>query len=92
MEIAKAEGEWKKSTRKEFLKTLEFQQLQLCKNVSVLEPFVLPSWEQMVDADQTFLAFLMNNQNQTMATNDPILFDFKAPLELELLLIRDSQM
>lgn len=82
----------KNSVKKEYLKTLEFQQLQICKNVSVLEPYALPLWEQMMDSDQTFLAFLMNNQNQTMATKNPILFDFKAPLELEIMLLRDAQM
>ena len=81
----------KKSARKEYLKMFLFQQLQLCKNVSVLEPYDLPPWEQIMDNDQTFLSFLMNNQNQTMTSGNPILFDFKAPLELEIMLLRDSQ-
>lgn len=94
IDLAKAAGTElnKKSTKKEYLKTFAFQQLQLCKNVSILEPYDLPTWEQMVDSEQTFLSFLMTNQNQTMATNNPILFDFKAPLELEILLLRDAQM
>lgn len=82
----------KNSIKKEYLKQLAFQKLQLCKKVSILEPFTLPSWEQMMDPEQTFLAFLMNNQNQTMATDNPILFDFKAPLELEIVFLKDAQM
>ena len=82
----------KNSTKKEYLKMYEFQQLKLCKNVSVLEPFELPSWEQMMNADQSVISFLMHNQNKTMATNNPILFDFKAPLETEIRLLRDAQM
>ena len=82
----------KNSTKKEYLKKFAFQQMQLCKNVSILEPFALPSWEQMMDSEQTFLAFLMNNQNQTMATDNPLLFDFKAPLEMEIIFVRDAQM
>ena len=94
MEAAKKAGceMVKNSTKKEYLKNFDFQQLQLCKDVSILEPFDVPSLEQMMDADQTFWSFLLNNQNQTMVTENPILFDFKAPLELEIMLLRDSQM
>lgn len=82
----------KNSTKKEYLKKLAFQQLSLCKSVSILEPFAIPTWEQMLDDEQTFLSFLLNNQNQAIAMENPILFDFKAPLELEIMLLRDSQM
>lgn len=82
----------KSSVKKEYLKMFSFHQLKLCKNVSILEPYDIPSWEQMMDSDQTFWSFLMNNQNQTMVTENPMLFDFKAPLELEIRLLRDSQM
>ena len=82
----------KNSTKKEYLKNLEFQQLKLCEKVSVLEPYALPTREQMIDADQSFMSFLMNNQNKTMSTDTPILFDFKAPLELEIMLLKDVQM
>lgn len=94
MELAKQTGTemTKQSMKKEYLKLFAYQQLQLCKDVSALEPFALPSWEQMMDTDQTLWSFLMNNQNQTMATKNPILFDLKAPLELEVRLLRDAQM
>ena len=82
----------KASLKKEYLKKFQFQQLQLCKSVSVLEPYILPTMEQMVDNDQTLLSFLLQQQNQTMTTTDPALFDFKSPLEFELILIRDAQM
>ena len=82
----------KASLKKEYLKKFHFQQLQLCKSVSVLEPYLLPSMEQMMDNEQTLLSFLLQQQNQTMTTTDPTLFDFKSPLELELILIRDAQM
>ena len=81
----------KNSTRKEYLKILEYQQMRLCKNVSALEPFSMPTKDQMVDSDQTFISFLMKNQNQTISTDAPILFDFKAPLEIELMLLKDVQ-
>ena len=82
----------KKSAKKEYLKMFEFQQLKLCKNVSSLEPFAIPTWEQMMDGDQSVISFLLNNQNQSMTMDNPILFDFKAPLEMEIRLMRDAQM
>lgn len=82
----------KASLKKEYLKKFQFQQLQLCKSVSILEPYLLPSMEQMMDNEQTLLSFLLQQQNQTMTTMDPTLFDFKSPLEFELILIRDAQM
>lgn len=81
----------KKSMKKDYLKMLAFQQLQLCKSVSILDPFDLPPWEQVMDPDQTFLSFLLANQHQTLVMDNPILFDFKAPLEMEIMLLRDAQ-
>ena len=94
VDLAKAAGLElnKNSAKKEYLKRVAFQQLKLCKSVSILEPFAIPTWEQMYDDDQTFLSFLLSNQNQAIATENPLLFDFKAPLELEIMLLRDSQM
>ena len=94
MDLAKAAGLElnKNSAKKEYVKRVAFQQLKLCKSVSILEPFAIPTWEQMYDDDQTFLSFLLSNQNQAIATENPLLFDFKAPLELEIMLLRDSQM
>ena len=82
----------KESMKKEYLKKYQFHQLQLCKEVSKLEPYLLPKMEQMMDNDQTLLAFLMQHQNQTMTTSHPALFDLKTPLEFEMILLRDSQM
>ena len=81
----------KHSLRKEYLKKYTFHQMQLCKNVSVLEPCTLPQLDQIMDNDQTILSFLLQQQNQTMMTEDPLLFDFKAPLEFEIILLKDSQ-
>lgn len=81
----------KQSLKKEYLKKYAYYQLQLCKKVSVLEPFTFPQAEQIMDTEQTILSFLLQQQNQTMMTNDPLLFDFKAPLELEIVLLKDSQ-
>ena len=81
----------KQSLKKEYLKKYAFYQLQLCKKVSVLEPFTFPQADQIMDNEQTILSFLLQQQNQTMMTEDPLLFDFKAPLELELVLLKDTQ-
>ena len=81
----------KQSLKKEYLKKYAFHQLQLCKKVSVLEPFIFPQEDQIMDNEQTILSFLLQQQNQTMMTNDPLLFDFKAPLELEIVLLKDTQ-
>ena len=81
----------KQSLRKEYLKKYAFHQIQLCKNVSVLEPCALPQVDQIMDNEQTILSFLLQQQNQTMMTEDPLLFDFKAPLEFEIVLLKDSQ-
>ena len=89
--IINGSGMVKMSAKKEYLKKFEFQQLKLCQQISVLEPFEIPSWDQMADNDQTLLSFLMKQQNQSMMTNDSMLFDFKAPLELEVVFLRDSQ-
>ena len=82
----------KGSVKKEYLKQLEFQQLQFCKEVSVLEPFTLPTLELTMDKDQSFVAFILKQQNRTMWSEHPVLLDFKAPLELEIILLRDAQM
>ena len=80
----------KDSLKKEYLRKYTYQQLKLCQEVSSLEPFILPTCEQLMDNDQTLLSFLLKQQNQTMATENPLIFDFKAPLEFEIMLIKDS--
>ena len=82
----------KESVKKEYLMKLAHYQLQLCQNVSILEPYVIPILEQVMDNNQTILSYLLQQQNQTMTSEDPLLFDFKAPLEFEIILLKDSQM
>ena len=82
----------KDSLKKEFLKKYQFHQLQLCHKVSMLEHHILPTLEQMMDNDQTLLSFIMKQQNQTMTAEDPLIFDFKVPLEFEIILLKDSLM
>ena len=80
----------KESLKKEFLKKYQFHQLQLCQKISILEPHILPTLEQMADNDQTLLSFIMKQQNQTMTAENPLIFDFKVPLEFEIILLKDS--
>ena len=80
----------KESLKKEFLKKYQYHQLQLCQKISTLEPHILPTLEQMMDNDQTLLSFIMKQQNQTMTAEDPLIFDFKVPLEFEIILLKDS--
>ena len=80
----------KETLKKEFLMKFKYKQLMLCKDVSLLEPFSFPDSEQVMDNDQTVLSFLLKQQNRTMTTDNPLLFDFKAPLELEMVLLKDT--
>lgn len=80
----------KETLKKEFLMKFKHKQLLLCKNVSILEPYSFPEMEQMMDNDQTVLSFLLKQQNRTLTTDNPLLFDFKAPLELEMVLLKDT--
>ena len=80
----------KDSLKREYLKKWAFYQLQLCREVSVLEPFLLPSMDHIMDSEQTLLSYLLQQQNQTMTTDNPLLFDFKAPLEFEIVLLNDA--
>lgn len=82
----------KDSVKREYLKKLAFYQLQLCREVSVLEPFILPSMEHVMDSEQTLLSYLLQQQNHTLTSDNPLLFDFKAPLQFEILLLNDAQM
>ena len=82
----------KDSSRKEYLTKFAYYQLQLCQNVSILEPYTVPTLDQMMDNNQTILSYLLRQLNQTMTTEDPLLFDFKAPLEFEIILLKDTQM
>ena len=81
----------KESSKKEFLKMYALQQLHLFKKVSIAEPFILPTLDQMMDNEQSILSFILKQQNQSMTSQNPLLFDFKAPLEFELILVKDSQ-
>ena len=89
--IIKGKDMTKESLKKEYLNQYNHQQLQLCRTVSILEPFIIPELEHMIDMEQTVLSFLLKQQNQTMTTENPVLFDFKAPLEFEIILLQDAQ-
>lgn len=80
----------KESLKKEYIKKFHYHQLQLCREISTLEPYILPTMEQMMDMDQTLISFLMKQQNQTMTADEPLIFDFKVPLEFEIILLKDS--
>ena len=82
----------KDSLKKNYLRLHAWQQLQLCKQVSTLEPFILPNLDQMMDNDQSILSYILQQQNHSITDQDPMLVDFKAPLEFEMILIKDSQM
>ena len=82
----------KDSQKKAFLKQYQFHQLQLCKDLMVMQQLELPVMDQIPDNDKTLLAFLLKQQNRTMTTDSPILLDFKAPLELDLILLKDIQL
>ena len=81
----------RESQKKAFLRQYQFHQLQLCKDLAVLQQLELPSMDHIPDNDKTLLAFLLKQQNRTMTTDSPVLLDFKAPLELELILLKDIQ-
>lgn len=82
----------KQSQKKELLKKFSFQQLQLCKNVSILEPYEIPSMDQLPSREQTIISFLLQQQNQKMMLEKSSMIDFKSPIEIDLILLRDNQM
>ena len=82
----------RESQKKAFLKQYQFHQMQLCQDLAVLQQLELPTMDQIPDNDKTLLAFLLKQQNRTMTTDSPVLLDFKAPLELELILLKDIQL
>ena len=80
----------KDSLKKEYLRKFQYYQLQLCRQISILEPHIFPTMEQMMDMDQSLISFLMKQQNQTMTAEEPLIFDFKVPLEFEIILLKDT--
>ena len=81
----------KESQKKRFLREMQYHQLQLAKEVSILDPYEAPEKHEVPDIEMTLLAYLLRQQNQTLMSDKPVLLDFKAPLEIDLILLNDLQ-
>ena len=81
----------KESQKKEYLRQFHYHQLQLCQQISILKDYDLPKVDEVPDNEASFMTFLLKQQNKTIASTRPVLLDFKAPIELELLLLKDIQ-
>ena len=82
----------KDSQKKEYLKQLKYHQMQICSEAPNMADYDFPSQEQVVSQDSTLTAFLMKQQHQSMLTDRPVILDFKAPLEMDLVFLQDHQL
>ena len=81
----------KDSQRRMFFRQFRYHQLQLCQELTILKDYDLPEVAHIPDNDTTLTTFLLKQQNQTITAERPVLLDFKAPIEIELLLLKDIQ-
>ena len=81
----------KESLVKEYLRRFKVHQFEICKKIPGMQDFEFPTYENLEDKDTALLTFLMKQQNKTLLTDRPILLDFKAPLEIDLIFLNDAQ-
>ena len=78
--------------RADFLSQYKRAKLELIAKSSSLADYEIVKDDQMPLADTSLAAWLIRNQSKAMASEKMIFLDFRAPIEIEALLISDDVM
>ena len=78
--------------RADFLAQYKRAKLELVAKSNLLSEYELVKDDQMPELDTSLAAWLVRNQSKAMASEKMVFIDFRAPIEIEALLISDDIM
>ena len=78
--------------RNAFLSQYKRAKLDLIANSASFTDYEIVKDDQMPNHDTTLAAWLVKNQNKAMTSEKMVFLDFRAPIEIEALLVSDDVM
>ena len=78
--------------RANFIHDYKVAKLKMIARLDAFSDYEVVKDDQIPDADTTLASWLIKNQAKALNTEQMVLIDFRAPIEIEALLVQDEVM